>query len=45
VANPFIVNDWQGINCVQMLLKDNEPETEEEAPAPKRGRRRRLADA
>jgi Cdc6-like AAA superfamily ATPase len=46
VANPFIVNDWQGINCGKMLLKDTEPETvDETAPAPKRGRRRRIADA
>ena len=44
VANPFIVNDWQGIKCGLMLLNDTEPEAEEIAPAPKRGRRRRLAD-
>jgi hypothetical protein len=46
VANPFIANDWEVINCGRMLLKDNEPEAEEEpAPTARRPGRRRVADA
>jgi hypothetical protein len=41
-CNPFIANDWEGIDCTKMLLKDDGPNFDDvPESAPKRRRRRR----